>query len=95
MLPYDKYWLEHEILKIKHQSEYDKRKKRDGYIMAKYLICLGLVFFAALSADNFQFTCPHCKEEIEMAVKPGTWKCSCGYENDNRMRYCSLCGSER
>lgn len=95
MLPYDKYWLEHEMYKIKYQSDYDKRKKKDTYIMIKYLVCLSLIFVAALSAEHAKIRCPHCEQEIKIAVKPGKWKCRCGYENDNRIRYCGLCGSER
>jgi hypothetical protein len=96
---YDKNWLTKEINILKKTEKYDKKNKNDSKIMLKFIFVLGLIACAGLSA-NENFTCPHCYESLEVhaEVRPGKWKCpkkSCGYENDNRIRYCALCGSER
>jgi hypothetical protein len=110
MLPYDKYWLQHEIHEIEAQTKKDKLNKKDSRIMFQWLGCLLLLLFSTLGAQDFVIVCPHCHEvmeceinqadyyDYEMKVKEGTWKCpkkSCGYENDNRIRYCGMCGAER
>jgi len=109
MLPYNKIWLLDEMKAIQSQMKKDKRMKKDNEIMRKYLLLL-LIFFvsAASAADIYEFCCPNCLHGLEMhvgndnsdscEVKPGTWTCPnprCRYINDNRIRYCPLCGSER
>jgi primosomal protein N' len=96
MLPYDKYYLQHEINEIERSIKHAKLKKKDTVIMVKFICCFSLIFFAAASSDETWIKCPHCDELIEMAVKPGKWSCpDCGYNNDNRIRYCGMCGAER
>jgi hypothetical protein len=110
MLPYDKFWLEHEMFRVEAAIKSDKSKKKDTVLMFQWLCCLLLLFFSVASAQDFIIVCPHCTEcveceikydneyDYEMKVKCGTWKCpkrNCGYENDNRIRYCGMCGAER
>lgn len=101
MIIYDKNWLDKEISILKSTIKKDKRQESDTKIMFKCLLFCFFIGTAALSADP-SIICPHCSNsfeiEIESVVKPGTWKCpnkNCGYQNDNRMRYCSICGTER
>ncbi len=106
MLPYDKYWLQHEMHHIEAQAKCDKKNKRDTVIMFQWLCCLLLVLVSVVSAQDVFFSCPYCnciveaeiKDDHDMKVKSGKWKCpkkGCNYENDNRIRYCAMCGSER
>lgn len=110
MLPYDKYWLQHEMHRIEAQIKCDKKNKKDTSIMFQWMTCLLLLFVSLASAQEFSIICPYCREIIEfdieydgqydneMKVKSGTWICpkaTCGYENDNRIRYCGMCGTER
>jgi hypothetical protein len=110
MLPYDKLWLEHEMYRVEASIKNDKLKKKDTTIMFQWLFCLLLLFVSFASAQDVFFTCPYCRCVIEaeikdyshddynMKVKSGTWVCpkkGCGYENDNRIRYCGMCGTER
>lgn len=109
MLPYDKYWLQHEMHEIEAQIKIDKIKKKDTKIMFQWLCCLLLLFVSVANAQDVFFMCPHCRCVVEaeikdpsydneMKVKSGTWICpkkNCGYENDNRIRYCGMCGAER
>lgn len=101
MIIYDKNWLDKEIGYLKKTFREDKKNKADTKIMVYYLFISCCLFFAGVSAQH-HVVCPHCENDInvivESTVKPGTWICpkkNCGYENDNRMRYCSMCGSER
>lgn len=98
---FDKNWLNKEVYYLKRIMRRDKKFKMDNKIMLYFIFVISLVYCAILSGGD-NFICPHCENSIEIeiqaAVKPGSWKCpnkNCGYENDNRMRYCSLCGSER
>src|SRR5216684_1219624 len=98
MLPYDKHYLEHEIHLVEAQIKKQRLQKRDTIVMFQWLCCLLLFLFAGLSAHEEKIYCPYCDEIIELEVKQGTWTCpkkSCGYENDNRIRYCGMCGGER
>jgi len=110
MLPYDKFWLQHEMHNIESQTKIDKIHKKDTVIMFQWLCCLLLLFFSVASAQDFIIVCPHCSEvmeceikqadyyDYEMKVKSGTWTCpnsSCRHKNDNRIRYCGMCGAER
>lgn len=104
MLPYDKDWLENEMHLIEAQTKKDKRKKKDTEIMRSCLFCLFVFFVSVANAKDHiwlrQTLRPiddvKCDQFLE--VKKGTWKCpnpKCRYVNDNRIRYCPLCGSER
>lgn len=110
MLPYNKYWLQQEMHLIEAQSKNDRIKKKDTRIMVQWLVCLLLLFFSVANAQEFTIICPCCRAimqcevkhtddyDYDMAVKSGTWTCpksTCRYENDNRIRYCALCGTER
>jgi hypothetical protein len=110
MLPYDKFWLQNEMFRIEAAIKNDKLKKKDTVLMFQWLCCLSLLFVSVASAQDFVIICPHCFEcmkceikqadyyDYEMKVKSGTWVCpkkNCGYENDNRIRYCGMCGAER
>ncbi len=111
MLPYDKYWLQHEMHLVEAQIKCDKKNKKDTTIMLQWMTCLLLLFVSVANAQDIYFYCPYCKcmlqaeikdgsfrDEYDMKVKTGTWICpkaSCGYENDNRIRYCGMCGAER
>lgn len=110
MLPYNKFWLQHEMHEIESQTKRDKIHKKDTKIMFQWIVCLLLLFVSVASAQDFVIVCPHCREVMEcdikydgeydyqMKVKSGTWRCpksTCGYENDNRIRYCGMCGTER
>ena len=110
MLPYDKDWLQKEVYQLEAQVKKDKSQKKDTTIMFQWISYLLLFFFSVASAQDFIIVCPHCREvmeckitqcdhcDYELKVKPGEWTCpnpKCRYKNDNRMRYCSLCGSER
>ena len=72
-------------------------KKYENSILAK-LFCT-IIFVSALfyfqPAESVEIKCPDCHKTVGRWL-PDTWECpSCGYENYNCMRYCSLCGSER
>ena len=110
MLPYDKFWLDNETHRVEMSIKDCKKNKKDTVIMFQMLCCLFVLFFSIASAQDFIIVCPHCTEvmecqinqsdyyDYEMKVKEGTWICpkkNCGYENDNRIRYCGMCGSER
>lgn len=111
MLPYNKFWLQHEMHEIESQTKRDKIHKKDTKIMFQWMTCLLLLFVSVASAQDIYFFCPYCKcmlqaeikdasfrDEYEVKVKDGTWRCpksTCGYENDNRIRYCGMCGTER
>lgn len=110
MLPYNKFWLQNEMHEIEAQTKKDKLKKRDTRIMFQWLCCLLLFFVSVASAQDVFFICPCCRCVIEaeikdhdfdnynMKVKEGTWICpkkTCRYKNDNRIRYCGMCGTER
>ena len=96
MLPYDKDYLKKEMVKVDQAIKYAKIKKKDTFIMFQYLLCLGIIFFSIASANEYWVNCPNCEHVIEMEVKSGTWSCSkCDYKNDNRIRYCGVCGAER
>jgi rubrerythrin len=109
MLPYNKHWLEHEMHLIEAQTKKDKRQKKDTEIMCGWLLCIS-VFFVSVASAHDVFICRSCipssrqMQAIEdvnghnLEVKKGTWRCpnpKCRYINDNRIRYCPLCGSER
>jgi ribosomal protein L37AE/L43A len=96
-MEYNQNWLVNEEALIKRAIR--KKKKDDNLIMTKLLMLITLLTCSYLTAEEEYFTCPHCDELVEMsikAVKKGKWKCpNCDYENDNRIVYCGLCGSDR
>jgi hypothetical protein len=101
MITYDKHWLNKEISSLKKTIKSDKENKADTKIMFYYLLISCCCFFAGISAQQC-IICPHCDNNIDVlvegTVKSGSWTCprkGCGYVNDNRIRYCSMCGSER
>lgn len=106
MLPYDKYWLQHEMHLIESQMKKDKLNRMNNLIMCKWVCCLLLLFVSIASAHDVFVMCPHCDNYVQLRVidentcnvkvKDGQWKCPrCNYMNDNRIRYCGLCGAER
>ena len=96
MLPYDKYWLSKEQHMIEKAIKYTKEKRKDNKIMIQWLCIMFLLIVASLSSSEDMCSCPHCAQPIEVEVKKGEWECpKCQYKNDNRIRYCGMCGAER